>query len=130
MERTLRAYLNRARDGGAEPDAERAAVVSALLARLRTAPDPEAEVAPAWQRIADWWLHVIRPAWQAHLGDRRRNRFARLRDLRRPLQQSPIATRTLRTGLAESGEQPDLGRRVVAAIVGVPADVAGEPMDP
>jgi hypothetical protein len=75
------------------------------------------------ETVADWWIDLIRPMWQSHLRNTRRRRPARLADLEQPLTENPPSTDQL-LSLFDSElalyAQP-LARRVVAAIVGIPA---------
>lgn len=119
MELILQRYLRLCMRSGPVPDPERYAVVRAILDRLRTPDDPGEETTLDWGQAAEWWLEVIRPAWHLYLADRARTRPARLRDLRRTLTQTPLATDLLRTALAEDWTMPALGRRLAAAIIGV-----------
>lgn len=70
-------------------------------------------------RLADWWLQLIRREWYAHLTRKNVPRPARLRQLRKPLLESPVATERLDSVWKLDLTTEPLDRRVVAAIVGV-----------
>jgi len=71
--------------------------------------------------LADWWLELIRPEWQEHLGRRGIQRPARLRQLRsRLIRDAPVSTERLSTVREQRLGIEPLDQRVVAAIVGVP----------
>ncbi|HEX8451538.1 MAG TPA: SNF2-related protein [Longimicrobium sp.] len=72
--------------------------------------------------VADWWLDLIRPAWQQHLQNARRRSPARLSELEKPLMEAPPTAEQLMSVFEPEVAlytQP-LARRVAAAIVGVP----------
>lgn len=73
-------------------------------------------------QLADWWLEIIRPEWQVHLARRGIRRPARLKHIRMGLREDPISTARLNTVRQLSLTIEPLDRRVVAAIVGVPAN--------
>jgi hypothetical protein len=107
-------YEKRAADDG-----ERRRIVSYILGLLARS---ERECDVDIGQLADWWLELIRPEWQEHLGRRGIQRPARLRQLRRQLKDSPVSTERLSTIKERPLAIEPLDRRVVAAIVGVPRE--------
>ena len=113
MRRVLMRYRADARKAD---DGERVAVVDGLLALA----DPVRRTGDvALDRLAEWWLELVRPVWYAFLVSRRGRKPALLRSIRKTLIDEPLSTEQLR-----SVERVPLGvipleRRVVAAIVGV-----------
>lgn len=109
----LRGYERRASD-----DAERRQVVSYILGLLARS---EREFDVDIGQLADWWLELIRPEWQEHLGRRGIKRPARLGHLRpRLIREAPVSTERLATIREQRLGIEPLDQRVVAAIVGVP----------
>lgn len=98
--------------------------VTALAGKRRTsaATIDEPDEVVDLEVVADWWIDLIRPAWQQHLRNTRRRRPARLSDLQRPLVEMPPSAEQMRSLF--NAEVPlytqPLARRVAAAIVGVP----------
>ena len=70
-------------------------------------------------RLADGWLDLIRPVWQAYLMRPGRRGVARMKAIRRTLTSDPLETEALQALHEQAVEVPPLDQRVVAAIVGV-----------
>jgi superfamily II DNA or RNA helicase len=99
-------------------DEEREAVLDHILAFAGS----EAQPGTADRAVlAGWWLRLIQPIRHRHLLDRKRRRPLLLKDLRVELAAHPIPTSQLRTVYEEPLNAVPIDRRVVAAIIGVPA---------
>jgi superfamily II DNA or RNA helicase len=125
---TLRAYE---RQAVAEHDDERLTVVRAAqqlldsrpTASLKTLLDvTEDREEVDLGSLADHWLVLIHPTWQAHLKRGGGSRLLRLRDLRGTLKREPVSTELLRSLVNEARYVSSVDKRVVAAIVGVADD--------
>jgi superfamily II DNA or RNA helicase len=110
MGQVLRSYATRA----SPDDPERATLLGEILQAL----DASAAVEVDIERLAEWWLQIVRPEWMDHLARPRIRRPALLAHLRRRLVDDEISTERLATIRQVSLEQVPLERRVVAAIVG------------
>ena len=69
--------------------------------------------------LADHWLVLVHPTWQAHLKSGSGSRLLRLRDLRTALRRNPLSTDQLETLVNDARYVSSVDKRVVAAIVGV-----------
>lgn len=116
-------------DETTEPDdvsPDRIEVIDAILDLLNNRDERCARdgrrITPDLGILADRWLYLIRPAW-AEVARSSRRKILLLRDLREYLGNHPPETTELDQLLYEEGlwVRP-LDERVVAAIVGVPAD--------
>jgi hypothetical protein len=72
--------------------------------------------------LADHWLVLIHPTWQAHLKRGSGSRLLRLGDLRAALKRDPLSTDQLETLVNDARYVSSVDKRVVAAIVGVADD--------
>jgi hypothetical protein len=95
-------------------DPERAHLLDEILQALDASAAAEVDI----ERLAEWWLQLVRPEWMEHLARPRIRRPALLAHLRRRLVEDEISTERLATIRQMSLEQVPLERRVVAAIVG------------
>lgn len=118
MDLTMRGY-ERLADGAG--DQERLEVVRAIRTLNHGG---EREMRVDLNRLAEWWLNIIRPYWDELVTGKRRTRPALLRDLRPKLRERPVSTEDLRSCEEIPLEGAPLDERVVAAIVGV-ADTTG-----
>lgn len=121
LERVVRAEIRRLRrDGG---DVERLLVLRDLEQLLTAPPAPETP-APDWDQLAETWLDLLQPAWealqQARAGRRGPRRLLRLRDLAPVLVAQPPATEDLRVLLAQLRRLPPLDQRLAAVILALP----------
>jgi hypothetical protein len=112
----LNQWLPEAKASG---DQRRVALISNILRALEP---PQRDPAVDLEPIAEWWLAVIRPDWYHYLANRGSKQPARLRGLRRRLKQEPISTERMQGFESLPLAATPLDRRVVAAIVGVPAN--------
>ncbi len=71
--------------------------------------------------LADHWLALVHPVWQAYLKRGGGPRLLRLRDIRSELKRHPLATEQLRALVTKARWVRPVDERVVAAIVGVAA---------
>ncbi len=69
--------------------------------------------------LADHWLVLIHPTWQAHLKQGGGSRLLRLSDLRPTLKREPLSTEQIRSLVDDARYVSWVDKRVVAAIVGV-----------
>lgn len=109
MGAVLEAYRRRATD----PD--RIRVIDDILRLAESRADQEVDI----ERLASWWLQLVRPEWIDHLSRPRIRRPARMQHLRRRLKREEIDTDRLRTYRDVLLRELPLERRVVAAIVGL-----------
>lgn len=127
-ERVLNAWQQKA---WSSADAERRTLLKDLAAML-SPPAPGAEF-PDPRAVADAWLRVFRPVQRRALEHRgKRRRVWRLDDLEAPLVRDPVSTETLRRAFDEIPLLQPVAERIVAMIVGVPADnpsAVGAPID-
>jgi hypothetical protein len=95
---------------------DRLAVVEELLALLDVGVSgPSVDLA----RLADGWLDLVRPVWQAYLMRPGRRGVARMKAIRKTLTSEPLDTEALQALHEQAVKVPPLDQRVVAAIVGV-----------
>ncbi len=107
-------------------DSERLSVIQAIRSLTKS----NSTIAPDSQEdsytfdltsVADAWIDLIRPVWNDHLQNTRRNkRPLLLRDLRHTLVSKPLSTEQLREGFNHIPLIAPLDQRIVAAIVGIP----------
>jgi len=97
-----------------EKQGDRMAVVQELLALLDGGAG-SVDLA----RLADGWLDLVRPTWQAYLMRPGRRGVARMKAIRKTLISEPLKTEVLQAMHEETVRVPPLDQRVVAAIVGV-----------
>jgi Helicase conserved C-terminal domain len=114
MKYMLQKYLKLALDAR---DGIRRDVITQLLEML---PPSKGAVGVENERLADWWLDLIKPVWHEYLTQHRRG-IARITKLRRRLLAEPIATDLLRTAFDSIRLQHPIDRRVVVAILGLPS---------
>jgi hypothetical protein len=110
MGEVLRRYAKRA----TPDDPERATVLGEILHALDASAAAEIDI----ERLAEWWLQLVRPEWMEHLARPGIRRPVLLAHLKRHLVEHEISTKRLETIRQVSLEQVPLERRVVAAIVG------------
>ena len=95
---------------------DRVAVVEELLGLLDVGVvGPSVDLA----RLADGWLDLVRPTWQAYLMRPGRRGVARMKAIRKTLTSEPLETEALQSLHEQAVRVPPLDQRVVAAIVGV-----------
>jgi superfamily II DNA or RNA helicase len=125
MREVLRAYE---RDGSANLDADRLAVVQVALRLLEPPPVAKwSNLNQIWEdhaeidlgALADHWLVLIHPVWQAHLKSGRGPKLLRLRDIRAALKREPLPTEDLLALVSEARWVRPADERVVSAIIGV-----------
>lgn len=114
MEAVLGAYRKTAKRSRR---ASRQRLVEDLLATLST---EHSEDAVDLGRIADWWLDLIRPTWQAYMASPGRRGVARIKRIRDTLKAEEIPDTELATAFEHVVSVPSLDRRVIAAVIGVP----------
>lgn len=96
-------------------DELRQELIAEILAPLTSQVVEGAEL----ERIAEWWLRLVRPEWMQRLSRPRVPRPLRLRHLTRELKKSPVSTERLATFRDIEFPHAPIDRRVAAAIVGV-----------
>lgn len=96
-------------------DPERLRVVEAIPGLLEAGPRVDVDI----ERLASWWLQLVRPEWTEHPARPRIPRPAQLTHVRRRLRDHPVATERLAPYRDVVREDLPLDRRVVAAIVGL-----------
>jgi hypothetical protein len=72
--------------------------------------------------LAEHWLVLIHPVWQAHLKSGRGPKLLRLRDIRPALKKEPLPTEDLLALVSEARWVRPADERVVSAIIGVVDD--------
>ena len=125
MREILRAYERQAL---IQPDEVHLAVVQAAQQLVESRPTrslkrrPEPTEDPEevdLGNLADHWLVLIHPTWQAHLKQGGGSRLVRLSDLRTTLKREPLSTEQIRSLVNDARYVSSVDKRVVAAIVGV-----------
>ncbi len=106
MEKVLQEYQHRADKEGKEAVV---AEINILIDWIKTVD---------LNKLAEWWLDLIRPRWYKRLKQPRRSRPLRLQDIRKDLIDEPISMEQLQEAFKIPKIKP-VDERIVAAIIGV-----------